>query len=108
MRKVTTEEFDELIYDDEETAAVIFHRERCGVCRKTMKLLEGIEKEHPEIVFAEADAEEEHELFSRFGVMGVPQVMLFSGGNLVKTFSGRHERMEYIRSIEASFESAAL
>ncbi len=99
MKKLDSEAFDELIYDDEASAVVIFHRENCGICRQTINMLKDIENSYPGIVFAEIDTDQEYDLFSRFGYNGVPQVMFFKGGNLKKTLSGRCSHKDYSQEI---------
>lgn len=100
MRKINTEQFDELIYDNEAVALVFFHRRGCHVCEELSGFLEELEDDlSGDVLFAETDVEEENDLFSRFGLKGVPQTILFSNGNLVKTLSGRKDDEEYEQAL---------
>ena len=47
------------------------------------------------------DVETENDLFSRFGLKGVPQVILFSEGNPVSTLSGRKDDEDYENALES-------
>lgn len=101
MKHLSETEFDELIYDEEEAALVIFHRKTCRACRSLSGILGKLEEQYPHILFAEIDAEEEMDLFSRFGLQGVPQVLLFAEGNLVKTISGQKDAVAYEEALES-------
>ena len=100
MRDRTEEEFDEIIYDDEATALVLFHRKGCHVCEAITPCLTELEQEYEgSVQFLSIDVEENN-VFSRFGLMGVPQVLLFKDGNLCKRLSGEKSLDEYQDEIE--------
>lgn len=99
-KKLTQEEFDELIYDNEETAVIFFHKEGCNACLEVAEHLEYLsENKNSNFIFAEVDAQKEKELFSRFGLNGVPQVLFFNDGRLIKTLSGKKSSIEYQNAI---------
>lgn len=98
-KNLTEEEFDELIYDNEEQALIFFHKEGCNACGDVSMELERLEG-FGGWTFAGADALKEKGLFSRFGLNGVPQVLLFSGGKLIRTLSGRKTQSEYKSALE--------
>lgn len=101
VRSLDTEAFDELIYDDEAEVLILFHRNGCGVCEEVVTTLEPLEEDYPDVVFGKVDVEAENDLFSRFGLKGVPQVILFSEGNPVSTLSGRKDDMDYENALES-------
>ena len=106
MKDLTSEEFDGLIYDDEQAAVILFHKEGCSACQEVSGKLESLNEDY-NIVFAGVDAIKERELFSRFGLKGVPQVLFFREGRLINTMAGKHELSEYINSIELLTEEGA-
>lgn len=100
MKEIDTEEFEEIVYDEEETAAIFFHRQGCHVCEELEELLESIEDDYVDkMVFSSVDVEAQKELFSRFGLKGVPQVILFQAGSPVKIISGLKEQSFYEEEI---------
>lgn len=99
MNRLNQEEFDELIYDNEEAAVIFFHKEGCSVCSEVSGKLEGL-IENYNLTFAGVDAIEERELFSRFGLRGVPQVLFFRDGRLLRTLAGRKDTSDYLMGIE--------
>lgn len=101
MTDRTETEFDEVIYDDEATALVLFHRKRCPVCDAVLPVLEQLEQEYvAKVAFFGMDVEESG-IFNRFSLMGVPQVLIFEKGNLVKKISGQRSYAEFKDEIEA-------
>ena len=99
MKDLTQEEFDEMIYDDEEAAVIFFHKEGCIVCEAVLRRLESLLEEYT-LKFAGVNAIEERELFSRFGLRGVPQVLFFKDGRLLRSIAGSHDTSEYLSGIE--------
>ncbi|MBR2209605.1 MAG: thioredoxin family protein [Synergistaceae bacterium] len=98
-KNLTEEEFDELIYDDEERAVIFFHKEGCSACHDVSIELEGLENFNS-WTFAKVDALKERNLFSRFGLNGVPQVLLFQNSNLIRILSGKKSKAEYKNALE--------
>lgn len=101
MRDRTEQEFDEIIYDDESTALVLFHRQGCHVCEAITPILTELEDEYEgQVEFLSVDVED-NGVFSRFGIMGVPQVLLFKEGSLRKRLSGFKRLDEFQDAIES-------
>lgn len=99
MEELNTERFDEKIYDDEESALVLFHRNGCHVCEELEHYLNTIVPTFSGVSFYAVTAENEIELFERFGLMGVPQTLFFANGALVKSLSGRKPNEEYTAAL---------
>ena len=101
MRILDSEEFEELIYDEEESAVIFFHRPGCSVCEALSGTLGTLEEEYQDrLLIGKIDAEAENELFTRFGLKGVPQVLFFRGGVLTRTVSGKNDEAVYQRLLD--------
>ncbi|MBR1672934.1 MAG: thioredoxin family protein [Fretibacterium sp.] len=98
MNRLTEEEFDDLVYDREESAVIFFHREGCSACAEAANQLESL-SEDKSWTFAEVDALEEKELFARFRLNGVPQVLFFRGGRLLNALPGKRSDAEYLAAM---------
>ncbi|MCD8019667.1 MAG: thioredoxin family protein [Clostridiales bacterium] len=100
MFEVTEEKFDEIIYDEEATAVVYFHRNGCHVCRKIEPLLIAAENTclNSDVEFLSIDAEK-NPVFSRLGLLGVPQVLIFNEGQIKERLVGEKKKTDYIESI---------
>ena len=54
---------------------MLFHRNGCHVCEELERFLQTIRENYADIAFYAVTAENEMELFERFGLMGVPQTL---------------------------------
>jgi len=49
----------------------------CGPCRSFAPTFEKVSEEHPEIVFAKVNTEDEHEIAAHFQIRSIPTLMIF-------------------------------
>ena len=101
MKEILTDDFDERIYDDEETALVFFHRAGCHVCDALGRLLSDLEDDYNGVAFYAVSAETGMDLFERFGLLGVPQTLFFAHGSLFRRISGKKDDREYEDALAA-------
>lgn len=102
MEDLNARSFEEKIYDDGEACLVIFSRTSCHVCQEVHPILEEIEKDYAgkPFGFYHVDIEAEKDLFSRFSLKGVPQVLFFNDGEFVGKFAGKKEEEDYTNKID--------
>ncbi|MDD5066316.1 MAG: thioredoxin [bacterium] len=61
----------------------------CMPCRMLAPILEKAEKEHAgKFILAKVNTDESQEISSRYGIMSIPSVKLFKGGEMVDEFVG--------------------
>ena len=60
MNDLTQDEFDELIYDDEQAAVIFFHKTSCAVCEEVSGKLDGLSWNY-NLIFAGVNALEERD-----------------------------------------------
>ena len=68
-------------------ALIDFYSPTCAPCRKMMPILEELEQESP-IIFFKVNALENPELVKRFGVQGLPTILVIEGGITKEKFIG--------------------
>jgi thioredoxin 1 len=73
---LTKETFESTILEND-TVIVDFWAEWCGPCKMFGPTFETVSGEHPEIVFAKVDTEDQQELASHFGIRSIPTLMIF-------------------------------
>ncbi|MEX0757413.1 MAG: thioredoxin [Acidimicrobiia bacterium] len=73
---LTLESFDETIRDNE-MVLVDFWAEWCGPCRGFAPTYSAVAEEHPDIVFAKVDTEDQQQLAGAFGIRSIPTLMIF-------------------------------
>lgn len=73
---LTKETFEDTILAND-TVIVDFWAEWCGPCKMFGPTFEKISAEHPEIVFAKVDTEDQQELAGYFNIRSIPTLMIF-------------------------------
>ena len=84
--KVTDEKFEEQVLKNEKPVLVDFWAEWCGPCKMVGPILEEISDEMSnDIVIAKHDIDSEPNMPTKYGVRGIPTMLLFKGGELKAT-----------------------
>ena len=87
--KVTDEKFEEQVLKNEKPVLVDFWAEWCGPCKMVGPILEEISEEMAnDIVIAKHDIDSEPNMPTKYGVRGIPTMLLFKGGELKATKVG--------------------
>ena len=81
--KVTDQSFEQDVLKAEKPVLVDFWAEWCGPCKQIAPALDQISEELADLVtVAKVDIEENPGVPSRYGVRGIPTMMLFRGGQM--------------------------
>jgi thioredoxin len=73
---LTKETFEDTIVNND-MVLVDFWAEWCGPCRMFAPVFEKVSEDHPDIVFAKVDTEDQQELAGYFDVRSIPTLMIF-------------------------------
>ena len=88
VQTITKENFDETVLHSDKPVLVDFWAEWCGPCRMVSPIVDEIAGERDDIVVGKVNVDEQGELAVRFGVMSIPTLLVFKGGELVRTAVG--------------------
>jgi thioredoxin 1 len=87
--KVTDATFEETVVNSDTPVLVDFWAEWCGPCKMIAPVLEELAREYDgKLVIGKLDVDENQSTAMAFGVMSIPTLMLFKGGEPVATMIG--------------------
>ncbi len=93
--EITDSNFDEIVKAND-TVLVDFFAVWCGPCKIMSPIVDEIAAERSDITVGKCDVDEAEELAERFGIMSIPTLMVFKGGEAVKTFIGVTDKQSII------------
>ena len=97
---VTDENFETKVIKAEKPVLVDFWAPWCGPCTAISPVLEEISNEMPEVVIAKLNIDEELNTGTKYGIRGIPTMLLFSGGELKATKVGATNKSNIVSFIK--------
>ena len=102
-KKSTDENFDSEILKSSKPTLVDFWAEWCAPCKQVEPLLEEISNEiTDQLVIAKHNIDEEPNTPTKYGVRGIPTMLLFSNGELKATRVGASSKSSIVEWIKAN------
>jgi thioredoxin 1 len=101
VRDVTDHDFDDVVLRAEGTVVVDFWAPWCGPCHAVTPILERLSEELESVEFVKVDIDANPATASRYGVLSIPTVTVFSGGQARETLVGARPRGHYERALAA-------
>src|SRR5512145_3453428 len=97
---ITTPEFEAEVLQSETPVIVDFWAEWCGPCHAVSPVLEKIAEERKdELKLVKVNIDEEQGLSLRYGVMSIPTMILFKGGEPAAAAVGAQPKSSLERSL---------
>ena len=85
---ITKDTFKKEVLESDKPVIVDFWATWCGPCRMLCPVVAELAEEHPEIKVCKVNVDDEPDLAQEYGVMSIPFIATFKGGQLHKTSVG--------------------
>jgi len=100
VREVTDASFQREVLESDAPVVVDFWAPWCGPCHAVEPVLNDLEREHEgKVEFVKLNIDENVETASRYGVLSIPTVILFDGGEPRETVVGARPRSYYEQAL---------
>ncbi len=101
--EITTADFDAIVAGSDKPVLVDFWASWCGPCRALGPVVDQISEEMADrLTVYKCNVDEEGELAQRFGIMSIPTLILFKGGEAAHTMVGSMPKADLVAELEAN------
>ena len=94
--KVNKDNFDAEVLASEKTVLVDFYADWCGPCRMVSPIVDAIAEEYPEYKVVKVNVDDDQELAIRFGIMTIPSLFVFKGGEVAPQSVGAKTKAQIL------------
>lgn len=103
IEHLTDGNFGSFVKNSDKPVLVDFWATWCGPCKMMAPVLDEIADDYAEkLVVAKVDIDQNPNTPSQFGIMGVPTLLLFKDGEVVKQIVGYRPKKDVTGEIEAA------
>ncbi|MCX4819485.1 thioredoxin [Streptomyces sp. NBC_01142] len=107
VAEVTDTDFDDEVLRADRPVLVEFTADWCGPCRQLAPVLSAIAAEEAErLKVVQLDVDTNPEIMARYGVLSMPTLMVFHGGEPVKSMVGARPKRKLLQELEGVLQPA--
>lgn len=100
VQTITKENFDALVLQSGRPVLVDFWAPWCGPCRMVSPIVDQIAEERDDIAVGKVNVDEQPELAAQFGVMSIPTLLVFKGGEVAGKAVGARPKEELLKLLD--------
>jgi thioredoxin 1 len=106
LAQVTDDNFTAEVLEAEGPVLVDFWAPWCGPCRVVAPVLEEIASEREDLKIVKLNTDENPQISAQYQVLSIPTMILFKGGQPVKTVIGAYPKKKLEQELEPSLSAA--
>ena len=101
MNSLTSANIDEITSTG--VTMIDFWAPWCGPCRMIAPIMEQLNEEYVDgkVKIFKVNVDENADLATKFGIRGVPTVLIFKDGQVVETMVGANTKSEYVNKLDS-------
>ena len=101
--KLTDSDFENQVIKSEKPILVDYWAEWCGPCKMITPILEEVSTEMSDkIIIGKLNVDENSQTPPKYGIRGIPTLMIFKDGNAVGTHVGALSKSDLVQFIESN------
>ena len=100
VQTITKENFEEAVLQSEKPVLVDFWAPWCGPCRMVSPIVDEIAAERDDIAVGKVNVDEQPELAMQFGVMSIPTLLVFKGGEVAQKTVGAQPKADLLALLD--------
>ena len=101
--KVTDDSFEQDVLANEKPVLVDYWAEWCGPCKMIAPVLNDVAEDYADkLVIAKLNIDENPNTPPKYGIRGIPTLMIFKGGNVVATKVGALSKSQLMEFVDSS------
>ncbi len=100
---INDEDFEDVVLKSDVLTVVDFWAEWCGPCRAVTPIMDKLSEEYDgKVKICKLNVDDNDTVPGQFGIMSIPTVLFFKGGELLSSQVGAHRYDGYKKIIEAN------
>jgi thioredoxin 1 len=106
LNEVNDTNFQAEVLESDRPVLVDFWAPWCGPCRVVAPVLEEIASERPDLRIVKLNIDENQQTAASFQVLSIPTMILFKGGQPIKTVIGAYPKKKLEQELEPALTAA--
>ena len=101
VKVLNNQNFESEIIQGNGVSLVDFYADWCNPCRMVSPFIEQIAEENPQYLVGKINVDNEPELAQKFGVSGIPMLVVMENGRVIKQSSGARPKNQILALLES-------